>query len=350
MSLKISTFIILCWLFISSCHTNESNNSTLNTENPINVELAQIKHTKVEQILNYSGVITPLITTHLSFEYPGIVNKIFVNEGQYVQKGQLLASLKKQRSQGAYNAAQATHQQALDAFKRLKSVYLKGTLPEIEWEDVKTKLAQAESALQIAESMLNAHQMKAPSSGVIGKRSIEQGSSVVTAIPAFDLLDIEEVYIQISVSENEINLLSKNQRAEITVPAISQQSFSGYIDKIGVAADLLSKTYKVSIRVENTQHLIKPGMVCDVNINHSDDTPRITIPSPVVSRESDGRFYVFTYSSNSKKVSKRYLKVDRFSGNNIIVLDGLRAGEIIIAKGHHKLTDGAKVHPTNTIQ
>lgn len=343
MNTTIKIFGIVLSLVAVSCGNNKKNEIKQVSDKPIRVETQVVKKSTDELNLNFSGLIIPKVTTQLSFQLPGQVNKIYTDEGDFVKKGELLAELDNKSFVSAHKAAFAMKTQAEDAYKRLKRVYEKGSLPEIQWEDVKSKLEQANSAEQVARNNIENCRIIAPSSGVIGTKSVELGSSAIPGVSALTLLDINNVYIKISVPENEVNKIKKGQDARIVIPAINQKVLIGKVKKIGVIANVISKTYEVKILLENGDHSIKPGMVCDVNLSIPQVDDNITIPSQAVVKESDNKTYVYLVDKNTKSTKKQEVVIGEFVCNRLAVLRGLQQGDIIIVNGQHKLKKNSYV-------
>ena len=342
---KVNLFLNLAFvLSVISCQQeNKTEKNTTENSERIRVQTAVVQVSDSIKQFNYSGIITPAVSTKLSFQLPGSVAKIYVEEGDKVQKGQVLAELDNTSYRSTYKAAQAMQEQARDAYTRLKTVYEKGSLPEIQWEEIKSKLEQANSAEAIAGKNLDNCKITAPSNGIIGSCDIETGSSVMPGITVIDLVDINEVFVRISVPENEINKLIKGQKAFIVIPAISQNKIEGKVEKIGVLANLISKTYEVKIRIKNPDLKIKPGMVCDVNLNIKKEENIITIPSQAVIKDSDNKNYVFLIDRKSKEAKKQEVMVGEFSNNNLNILSGLKEGDLIVINGQHKLSTNSYV-------
>ena len=141
----------------------------------IRVETIIATSDESEKILNYSGIIVPYMKTSLSFRLPGMVERIYVDEGDQVRKDQILAELDKATIKSSYEMALAMQYQAQDAYDRLKKVYDKGSLPEIQWEEIKSQLKQANSSLEIASQNLEKTVIISPKSGIIGLKTQKLG-------------------------------------------------------------------------------------------------------------------------------------------------------------------------------
>lgn len=309
----------------------------------IRVEIIEAKASKPEIVFNYSGIIIPYRNTPLSFQLPGRVESIYVDEGDVVRQGQILAELDKTTVESSRQMALATQQQAQDAYERLKKVYDKGSLPEIQWQEIKNKLQQANSALKIAEQNLKNTKITAPKNGVIGSRSVEAGSIVVPGISVFDLLNINNVYVRISVPENEIRKIQKEQSAKVSIPAVSAEAFNAKVEKIGVTANLISKTYEVKLAIDNRDLQIKPGMACNINISVGNGGNAISLPYRAVIQDSHNQNYVYKIEQISKKAKRQHVEVAEFFNNEVKIAEGVSIGDLVVVNGQHKLHDSADV-------
>ena len=309
-------------------------------KNTFMVEVYQVDAGTYGNKLNYSGTIVPKVSTPLSFLLPGTVVSVNAEEGDHVQKGQVLAALNSVSQTNTYNGTLAALNQAKDAYDRLKSVYDKGSLPEIQMQDAISKLEQAKSANQVALRNLENCTLKAPKDGFIGIRNIEVGATSVPGVPVFNLVLLNEVYVRISVPENEINDIQQGLEVSVTIPALGSKVFMGEVEKIGVIANMLTKTYEVKVIVKNPDLLIKSGMACDATIKTKPEQQELTIPYKSVLKDEKGNAFVFKMDGNTEKTVKVFVELGGFSGNEVEILSGLESGDVIVTEGQHKLTEG----------
>jgi membrane fusion protein, multidrug efflux system len=262
--IRIHLFLSLLGLaFIASgCASNAGNNN----DTAIKVEVEQVKVVDGSQTFAYSGTIEESETIPLSFSSVGTVSKVFVSEGALVKKGQLLATLDNTTYQNAYAMAHATEQQAEDAYNRLTPMHKNGNLSDIKYVEVETGLQQAKAAAAIAKKSLNDCNLYATTDGYIGKRSIDPGMTTIPNLTSITIVKINKVFARVAVSEGEISLIQKGQKANIKIGALGSTNYNGVVEEIGVVADPIVHTYKIKIGIENTNHAIKPGMICNATI------------------------------------------------------------------------------------
>lgn len=341
---KIRGFIAMMgmWLMIG-CGSNESVPPEKNN-GAINVQVESLADYDGVIQSEYAGVVEAQKTTALSFAVMGAVTQVLVEEGQFVRKGQLLAKVNITNAQNAYEAALASLQQAQDAYNRMKPMKENGTLPEIKWVDVETGLAQAKSAVAIAQKGISDGNLYALENGTIGRKNIQPGMNVVPASTALELLDLRAVYIKIPVPEYEISSFKKGEIAQITIKALNKQ-VQGTIKEIGVAADILSHTYPVKIEVSNPSGDIKPGMICSVQTTTEDNRSGILVSNKALQRDDVGSQFV--YIAKGDKAQKVPVQTITLIDDKVLVEGNLPQEAKIIISGQQKLSDGTSIRIIN---
>ncbi len=251
-----------------------------------------------------------------------------------------MARLDETTLQSTYDAALSTLKQAEDAYARMEQLHKSGSLPEIKWVEVQSSLQQARSMEQIAKKNLKDVELRAPYSGIIAQKSIDTGSTVLPGVPAFKLMKIDWVNVNISVPENEVADVKMGADVTVTVAALGGKSFSGKITEKGIAADPLAHTYKALARIENRQGELLPGMVCVVNMG-SRNNSQIVIPNSVVQVDYNGDHFVWL--CNDGVAVKQTVSVGALSGNGVIISSGLAVGDKVIVEGASKVSENMKV-------
>ena len=324
---------------MASC-THKENTSVTESNGVVNIQIEQpISYTGLIQS-GYSGVVEAQKTTALSFATIGTITEIFVEEGQAVSKGQLLAKVNASNAQNVYQVALASLQQAEDAYRRMKPMKENGTLPEIKWVEVETGLAQAKASVAITQKGISDCSLYAPASGVIGKKYVQAGMNVVPATPALELLNIQSVYVKIPVSENEISQFKKGQTAQISINAITKTA-TGTVKEIGVSADILSHTYPVKIEVQNTDGDIKPGMICSVQVAAQDNRSGVLVSNKALQKDVNGNQFIFIEKGG--QAEKVPVQTIALIDNKVLIQGEVPQNANIIISGQQKLSNGTSV-------
>ena len=337
----IISAMALSMLFACNPRQNQENPSSTK---PITVTTVMVKKEKVVTALRYSGTVEAYQSIPLNFQTTGTVEKVLVDAGDVVHMGQLLATLDETDSKSMYEITLSQYQQAKDAYERLKTVHGQGSLPEIKWVEMESKLDQAQSSLNLAKNNLDKCNMYAPVNGMVGRRNTEPGMSSLSITSApLELVDIKQVYVKISVPENEVARIVKGMKTSFTVSALNDKEFSGVVANISPVADRISRTYEAKILVQNPQLALKPGMVCDVKMETAMEKEQVLVPYQSVSKDSENHVYVFLIDTAVKRARKQVIKTGQYQDAGLEVISGLEPGQIIVNGGKEKLSDNSLI-------
>ncbi len=314
---------------------------------PVNVEVQRVQAADEDQAFAYSGTIEESESIPLSFAVVGSVARVLVSEGDFVNKGQPLALLNEESYRNTYEMALASEKQADDACRRLQPMYRNGNLPEVKLVEVESDLERARSAATIARKNLEDCTLRSPVEGIVGRRSVEPGMNALPNITTITIVRIAKVYARVPVSEREIALIRKGERASITVAALGDPEFEGTVEEIGVLADPLAHTYKIRIGIANPKLAIKPGMICSVLIHQVRQFRGVVVAGPAVMVDESGRHYVYIVDSAQGAAVRKLVTPGALLNNGIEILAGLQCGEPVVVAGQHKLAEGTPVRVVN---
>jgi len=331
-------------LFMLAACNQKENKESLPSSKPITVTTVTVKTEKVVTSLRYSGTVEAYQSIPLNFQTTGTVQEVLVDAGDVVRKGQLLATLDLTDAKNMYEITLSQYQQAKDAYDRLKTVHDQGSLPEIKWVEMESKLEQAQSSLNLAKNNLDKCNLYAPVNGMVGRRNIEPGmTSISLASAPLQLVDIRQVYVKISVPENEVAKIIKGMKAIFTVSALNDREFKGEVANISPVADRISRTYEAKILVPNSDLALKPGMVCDVKMETFMEKELVMVPYQSVSKDSENHPFVFLVDASAKRARKQVIKTGQYQDAGLEVISGLKPGQIIVNGGKEKLSDNSLI-------
>lgn len=288
----------------------------------------------------YVGQAEENYSASLSFQTGGHVKDVFVGVGDKVKKGDILAVLDKENSLNSHKAAAASLKQAQDAYRRLKKVYDNGSLAEVKWVEMQTKLEQARSMEASTRKMLEDCELKAPFDGIIGNRDVEIGMNMLPSQVAFNLMDISTVKIRIPVPESEIASVKLGQNAEVEIAALGDTVFEAKVMERGVEADKLSRSYPVRVSIPNDSMVVMPGMVCKVYLDNLNFKQGFSVPAQAVQTGQGGHYVWLNHNGVAVRCP---VSIGGFNENGVWVKNGLNEGDRVITSGFLKISDGSKV-------
>ena len=304
------------------------------------VSVKEIKATAHAEAFHYSGTIEADNTVMLGFSVPGRVSQVVVQEGQKVSKGQLLAVVDATTYQNAFDIANAGLEQVKDNYRRLKSLYDKGSLPERDYIAVKVAVAQANANKNLAAKNLSDTKLYAPFSGIITSKMTDMGATVAPGVPAFTIMKTDQVYAKAAIIESEISKLGIGRSAIVEIPSLNE-SFTGTVAIVNPSADALTRTFNVKVRLNNSENKLLPGMISNITIKTGTDIGAITVPTESIVRDADDILYV--YVVEDKRAIRKRISVGGFKGNEVLVTKGLSIGDKVVVMGQRDIRDGQTV-------
>ena len=216
------------------------------------------------------------------------------------------------------------------------------------------QVSQMKAALDYAQTQLAATEIKAPVSGTVLQRIVERGemvspsavgeSGAKTSVVA--LADLEDLQIELDISQTDFARLKMGQRAEIIPEAFPNLKYTGFIAEIAPEANRAKATVQVKVKVDDPNEQLRPEMNARVNFlgdaqaTQTPSAPRVLVPKAAVIRK-DGSAFVFVVKGN--RVEQRSVRLGDELGEFYYILEGLSGGESIATGGVDKLRDGDRV-------
>lgn len=344
MTNKTCVMLLAGMLMLGSC--GEKNRKERAVE-PVNVKTMTDASQGMQFPLNgqvYSGTIEEASATSLSFAVPGTVRQIMASEGQRVSKGQLLAVLDETSLRSSHASAKAALTQAEDAYQRMKQLHDNGSLPDIQWVDVESKLQQARSLEEIARKQLADGRLYAPAGGVISKKNVEPGQTVAPGLEVLRLLNVSAVKMTISVPEREIGSIAIGTSATATVDALDARQYAVRVSEKGTTANPLTRSYEVKFSISNADGALRPGMLCRVTLAPTDamETGNKVLPASAVMLTEKNTHYVWIVTGG--KAHRRDITIGGTRAGGVTVSAGLSPADAVIVEGMQKVYEGCNVN------
>jgi RND family efflux transporter MFP subunit len=341
---------LLVVLMVCSCGEKQRvGNSTSATKNengvkaPTRVKTQLVSPAFSDDAQTYVGIVEEREATAVSFTGMGVVKRVLVNEGQAVGRGQLIAEMDDTQARNLLTGAEAALTQANDALERYKMLHDNGSLPEVQWVEIQSKVAQAKSQYEVAKKNLADCRLTAPVSGIVGKKVVGAGETAMPSQAVVTILDISSVKVKVAVPEAEISSINPTTPSTINVEAAQTVVNGGRIEK-GVQADALTHTYDVRINVQNGGRKMLPGMVASVKFiaDGSQSLAGKVLPVTAVQKSANGSLFVWTVAKDNT-AHRSKVNIGATIGNHVTIIDGIDIGQRVVTEGYQKLSEGTKV-------
>lgn len=346
---------------LSAC-TSEQPKQEANSE-AVPVIVGKVQHVQERETIAVSGTVsTPNAPANVSFLVSGKVSFVGPREGEYVNKGQVLASIDPTDYQLGLAAAKAQADQAEVAYKRaedehrrMKMLYDSKSLAPNDYQKFKAafdsaaqQYEQAVASEKLSRKRLSDGTLCAPTSGYIAKRLIEPGNTAAPGQPAFEIVQMDPVEVNVGVPETDVHLVRIGQKADITVPALPGNSFPGTVRIVNVSADPNTRTYMARITVANPERLLRVGMVAEASIRGNRTVSMATLPGDAVVRDPQGATQVYVYYPDQQRVYAKRVEIGAAVNTNVEIKSGLSGDELIVLAGQAKLRNGVAASAIET--
>ncbi len=197
-----------------------------------------------------------------------------------------------------------------------------------------------QTQIEIARANLSELEIKAPMDGVVSVKNAKAGEFTSSQLPAFTIVEVEKVNVEVKVSEALINNINVGDQIEIYIKSIADTPFLGKIVTISPAADQTS-TFPVKLEIENSSGLIKPGMFCDVRFVKDFKDGTVVVPRNTVLEDETEKFVYINDNGVAKKV---VVETGIDNGEQIELTTGITPGTSVVTRGQSYLSDGDKLN------
>jgi len=330
----------------------ESGISTDTTEQalPANeqvVETMILEKQMISRSIEYTSTLNPYEENHMVSSAPGRIEKIYVEIGDRVEKGDLLVQM--DRTQ--LHQAMIQLKNVETDYRRLDTLNKVGGISEQQYDQIK---AQYDIAKSNVEFLQENTVLRAPFKGVISGKYYENGEfySGVPTTPVgksaiVSIVQIDPMKVMVDISEKYFPLIKKGMNADVACDIYPGKSFPGKVERIHPTIDQATRSFTIEIKISNELKLLRPGMFCRVSMKLGEEMA-LVVPSVAVLKlqGSNERYMFLEENGTARRIAVLIGK--RFDDKIEIISDELKVGSHIIMKGQAKLIDGDKVKVVNS--
>jgi len=328
-------------VFIVAC--NKDSETSENLTKLVKIEKVT-GQPKVDYLI-FNGKVKEKSLIILPFRVGGPLVHLNVEAGDYVKKDEVIAQIDKRDYQIQLNNSKAQYDQIKGEYERYKELFEKNKVPANTYEKIEAGYKQAKSGYENALNQFNDTELKAPISGYVYEKMVENFNTVAPGQPIVSIIDMSQLEVVINVPESQVldikhcqkNYLSVKNADVYGIP-VALQSVSEKTGKDGL--------YEVKFVLENIEKFnIYPGMTAEVKIVCQESTRDMQIPSSSVFTDHNST-YVWLYDLTKQQIKKQEVTIASLQpGGMLRVIKGLKNGDFIVTAGVYSLVDKQKVKP-----
>jgi membrane fusion protein (multidrug efflux system) len=303
------------------------------------------------------GDVVGLTEAALYAKATGYLERIDVDKGDWVKKGQLLAVIEVPELQQKLKRAQANLEVERVTYERLRSVWSsdKRLVAREDVDVARGKYAQAEADVEELAALVGYTRIVAPFDGVVTARyvdpgalieaqgsaaSAQDGSSHGGKMPVLALADISTVRVYVYVPEQETSLVKQGDPAKLTLREFPGREFSGSVTRFAHALDLATRTMLAEVDIPNPEHVLYPGMYAEVTLELEQRPGALVLPASAVGSDKKTSFALVVRDGELKKVA---VTVGLADGGDVEITAGLAPDDDVVGHPSVRVTAGEKV-------
>lgn len=336
LKIVLQPLALLSLLVLTSCGSNNketSEQSSQVNESPI-VKIAQVSSRPVAQIHEYTGTIEPEIKNNIAPQSPIRIDKIYVEVGDQVRKGQKLVQM------DAANLKQLELQleNQKTEFNRIDELYKVGGVSKSEWDAAKTTLDVSQTSFS---NLLENTSLVSPINGVVSARNYDNGDLYNGSTPVLVVEQINPVKLFINVSESFYSKVEKGASVDIKLDVYPDELFKGTISLVYPTIDPITRTFIVEVKLNNANQKVRPGMFARAILNYGTKDHVVVPDLAIVKQSGSGDRYVFVYKDG--KVSYNKVELGRRMGDEYELLSGVENNSQVVIAGQSRIFNGVEV-------
>ncbi|MGB9907523.1 MAG: efflux RND transporter periplasmic adaptor subunit [Candidatus Saccharicenans sp.] len=322
------------------------------------VKVYRVKKQKVSEKLVYTATLEAWKRQAITPDISGKIARIYVNEGDRVKQGQLLAELDTQsirlqlaQAEAALAMARANFEDARRNLERMERLYQEKAVSEQQYEKVRlaheaarAQKDQAEAAVNLARHALDVSIMRAPFDGVIAAKNLEEGDVINPMMGGFSassgvltLVDYSKIKVRFEVSPADAVRLARGQKVYLDSPSLPGQQFEGQVTVVNTSADPQTKKFRAEALINNPDLVLKPGLFGRIILEVSTRENSLAVPQKAILENS----YVLVVEGN--KAVRKNVTTGLKNTDLVEITSGLNEGDLVIVEGNFGLADGNPV-------
>lgn len=323
------------------------------------VEVAPVIEKEVLSKISVVGTVEADITTTIASQEEGLVKQIKVEEGDWVKKGQLLATLDStslgfnlKASQAELSQAEIQYEQAKRDLERYQALIAQNVIAERNFEEIRLRKEETAQKIERLKAVtadlsdrLKKTRVLSPVSGYVVQKNTQVGEWIKEGGAVVTIAVLNPVKIMVPLPEIYVRRISRMQKVSITFDALPGQNYQGRITALIPEADPRARTFPIKISLHNPKNKIKAGMLARVIFPVGERRRAVLVPKDaIVLGDSGSLVYIVDRETAMPVPIKAGLAYNSF----IEVVQGLKPGQQVVTRGNERLIPGAKVKILNS--
>ncbi|MCH1920967.1 efflux RND transporter periplasmic adaptor subunit [Shewanella sp. A3A] len=305
----------------------------------IPVETTHVAQGHISSFYNTTATLEAPEEAGVSTRIAGVIQTIYVEEGDHVEKGQLLAKIDARRQQFELDRSIAEVNIIEQELNRLNKMSNREFVSADSLAKLEYNLQAARAQRDLAQLQVTESEIRSPISGVIATRYVKQGNMAKEFDQLFYVVSQDELYGIVHLPEQQLSSLRLGQEALVKTDKRSDV-FAATVLRISPVIDSASGTFKVTLTIPNKAQRLKAGMYTNVQLKYDTHTDVAVVPFNAIVNQDDVQTL---YVVEEGKALRKEVALGYRENNRVEVISGIKVGEQIVVRGQHNLKDQSVV-------
>ncbi|MCF8331648.1 MAG: efflux RND transporter periplasmic adaptor subunit [Bacteroidales bacterium] len=315
---------------------------------PVNIKI--IKPETFVHKIEVNGTVEAEQQANISPEINGQIKQIYVNEGQRVSKGRLLAELSTEVTRKSIQEIKTSLELARTTYKKQKKLWDQNIGSEIQYLQAKNQIESLESSLETMKAQLDMAKIKAPFSGIVDDIFMKVGDLAIPGTPVMNIVNLRQLNVNADISESYLSKIQAGDTVQISFPAYPGIKMKAPVFRTGNIIKPDNRTFKVQVNITNIKEKLKPNIISVLRINDYTNHQAFIVPSIIIKKDMKGDFlFVAEEDDNGVLIAeKRYVETGKSYKNKSEIIGGLSENDRVIVDGYNMVSSGSNIEIKNS--
>lgn len=341
--MKFQLIILALSLGIMGCNNGDQAENGENERNTTPVNIEELQRSEFRHYVNVQGDVESDKTIMISPKATATVEEILVRAGEEVEQGDVLARLDGDVNRSQIREVETQLELAETLYERRENLKDENIGSEVEYLQARNQVQSLKNQLNTLTEQFENYTIRAAISGTVDMVDLKVGESVGPNAPVFQISNSEALKVTARVSEAYVTRISQTDSAEISFTNLDE-TISKQLDVVSKAINASNRTFGVEIFIPDGSAQIRPNMMAKVRINDITQQDQIVVPANTVQSANEINFvFVAEETDGGWVAATKEVSTGLNYNNDLVITDGLEAGDLLITAGYANLSDGSAI-------
>lgn len=318
-------------------------------ENTIPVKVKTLDFEEFNHFILVSGNVEAEKHALVSPEVNGQIEKIYVSEGEQVEKGKLLVSLNTRVIESSIEEIKTGLELARKVFEKQKKLWEQNIGSEMQYLDAKNAKELAENRLKTLKTQVEMARIRAPFTGFIERISGKEGEMASPGKSILEMVNLSNMKIYADVSEKYLTMVKEGDMATVHFASLPDVEKETPVYRTGNVINRNSRTFTIELKIDNPDNQLKPNLMATVMLNDFSKDSTLVVPSDIIKKDMQGEYiYLAVNTGESIIAQKIYIDTGLSYKDKTMITGGVKNGDKVIIAGYTEVSDGVKINVKKT--